>query len=268
MHQVYPESLMTYRPELYDRVTSGSFHGDVEWYRQKAEACGGPVLELGAGTGRVTLAIADAGVPIHALDTSQAMLQALAGKLETRAEEVQKRVTLVSADMRTFDLPERFALIIALFRAFLHNLTEEDRLACLKRVRHHLRPGGRFAFNVFHPSLEYMAQHAGPLAGVWRWVGTYPRPDGGFIVRSEANRYDTVRQIVHSQHRYEEYTAEDVLARTSLHRLKLAYLYPPDIRRLLSQTGFEDITISGGFGGRAFSRDGDELVVEAMSPGA
>lgn len=259
---------MTYRPELYDAVTSGSFHGDVEWYRQKAEACGGPVLELGAGTGRVTLAIAEAGVPIHALDASEAMLHQLEAKIATRPEEVRKRVTLLAADMRTFDLPERFALVIAPFRAFLHNVTEDERLACLNRVRHHLRPGGHLAFNVFHPSLDYMAQHAGPLAGVWRWVGTFPLATGGYVVRSEANRYDTVRQVVHSQHRYEEYTADDVLERTSIHRLELAYLYPPDIRRLLSQAGFDSIRISGGFSGRAFSDDADELVVEAVSPGA
>ncbi|MBW8713162.1 MAG: class I SAM-dependent methyltransferase [Acidobacteria bacterium] len=72
--------------------------------------------------------------------------------------------------MRTFQLAERFALIIAPFRAFLHNVTESDQLACLRRVHEHLRPGGRFAFNVFHPSLEFMSQHAGALAGVWRCV--------------------------------------------------------------------------------------------------
>ncbi len=256
---------MTYRPELYDAVASGSLQGDVEWYRQKATTCNGPVLELGAGTGRVTLAIADSGVSIHALDASEPMLQALTAKLASRPEEVRRRVTVVTADMRTFELPERFALVIAPFRAFLHNVTRDDRLACLDRVRQHLRPGGRLAFNVFHPSLEYMAQHAGPLAGVWRWAGTVPLPAGGFVVRSEANRYDTVRQIVHSLHRYEEYAGDGTLERTSIHRLDLAYLYPADIREMLIQAGFDDIRISGGFSDRPLSNDMDELVVEATS---
>jgi cyclopropane fatty-acyl-phospholipid synthase-like methyltransferase len=259
---------VAYRPELYDAVTPPTFQGDVAWYRQKALDCGGPVLELGAGTGRVTIAVAEAGIPIHALDASQAMLDALKAKLATRPREVRSRVTLVHGDMRTFELSERFALVIAPFRAFLHNVSEEDRLACLDRVRQHLRPGGRVAFNVFHPSLEYMAQHAGPLAGVWRWIGNYPLPGGGFVMRSEANKYDTVRQVVHSQHRYEEYAADGVLTRTSLNRLDLAYLYPADIRRVLTETGFQNITISGGFTGRAFSGDDDELVVEASLQGA
>ncbi len=257
---------MTYRADLYDVVTPSTFLGDVDWYRRKALECGGPVLELGAGTGRVTLALAEAGVAIHALDASEAMLETLAAKLAARPQEVRTRVTVVRGDMRTFNLPQRFALIIAPYRAFLHNVTEEDQLACLSRVRLHLRPGGRVAFNVFHPSLEFMARHAGPLAGVWRWISNHQLPEGGFLVRSEANKYDTVRQVVHAQHRYEEYTADGTLARTSLHRLELAYLYPADIRRLLMQAGFHDITISGGFTDRQFSDDGDELVVQASLP--
>jgi SAM-dependent methyltransferase len=257
---------VSYRPDLYDVVTPTSFHGDVDWYREKAQAYGGPVLELGAGTGRVTLAIAEAGIPIHALDSSPEMLDTLAAKLAARPKHVRDRVTLVRADMRTFDLAEQFALVISPFRAFLHNVTDEDRLATLARVRHHLRPGGGLAFNVYHPSLLYMSRHAGPLEGVWRWVANVPLPAGGFIVRSEANRYDTVRQVVHSQHRYEEYDAGGVLIRTTLHRLTLAYLYPGDIQYLLARAGFIGVTVNGGFAGQPFSNDGDELVIEATSP--
>ena len=254
---------MNYRPELYDTVTPPTFQGDVDWYCRKAQESGGPVLELGAGTGRVTLAIAQAGVSIHALDASETMLDALRSKLALQPQEIRDRVAPVRGDMRAFELPERFALVIAPFRTFLHNVTEQDRLACLDRVRRHLRPDGHFAFNVFHPSLEYMAQHAGALAGVWRWAGTYELATGGCVIRSEANRYDTVRQVVHSQHRYEEYAADGTLTKTSLHRLELAYLYPADIRRLLSNAGFSEVMISGGFTGRELSRDTDELVVDA-----
>jgi ubiquinone/menaquinone biosynthesis C-methylase UbiE len=250
-------------PELYDVVTPETFRGDRDWYRRKAKEYGGPVLELGAGTGRITLAIAKDGVRIHALDADAAMLEALRRKVADESREVRERVTVIDGDMRAFQLAERFALIIAPFRAFLHNVTEPDQLACLGRVREHLRQGGRFAFNVFHPSLEYMAQHTSALAGVWRWAGTFQRADGGCVVRSEANRYDTVRQCVHSLHRYEEYGSDGTLRRTFLHRLELAYLYPPDIRRLLGEAGFKSVQIDGGFDGRPFENDTDELVIEA-----
>ena len=142
---------MSYQPDLYDLVTTPTLHGDVEWYCAKAKESGGPVLELGAGTGRVTLPMAATGVPVHALDADSGMLAVLRSKLAAQPPDVQARVTVVHADMRTFDLPERFASIVCPFRAFMHNLTEADQLACLSQVRRHLAPAGRFAFNVFHP---------------------------------------------------------------------------------------------------------------------
>ena len=253
----------SYEPNLYDTVTPETFHGDVEWYRRQAQECGGPVLELGAGTGRITLALARDGVLIYALDTHRDMLAALQRKVADQPKELRERVVPLEGDMRAFRLEARFALIIAPFRVLLHNLTEDDQLSCFHRVREHLRPGGRFAFNVFHPSLEYMAQHSGALAGVWRWAGTFQHHDGGCVVRSEANRYDTVRKRVHSQHRYEEYGPDGILKKTFLHRLELSYLYPADIQRLLAGAGFRSVRIAGGFDGRPFERDTDELVVEA-----
>ena len=254
-----------YHPELYDLVTPASFRGDTEWYVARAQEADGPILELGAGTGRITLQIAQAGCQIHALDADPAMLDRLQQKLISLPPHVRDLVSVTAGDMRSFALPERFALVIAPFRAFLHNLTEQDQLACLVRVREHLRPGGRFAFNVYHPSLEYMANNAGAHAGLWRWVGTFPRHDGGWIVRSEATRYDTVRQQLQSEHRFEEFGPDGTLQRTSLHRLSLAYLYPPDIRRLLKEAGFVSVRIGGAFDGRPFENDTDELVIEAAT---
>lgn len=108
-----------------------------------------------------------------------------------------------------------------------------------------------------------MAQHAGAAAGVWRWSGPHSLPTGGWVVQSEAIRYDTVAQLVHALHRYDIFDASGALERTAMLRLELAYLYPQDIRTLLETAGFTDITISGGFDGRPFTHEGQELVVEA-----
>jgi SAM-dependent methyltransferase len=252
-----------YEPEFYDYVTPKSFHGDAEWYRRKAMESGGPVLELGAGTGRITIPIAEDGLSIYALDSDEGMRKALQLKVDMLPEDVRKRIVIVDDDMRSFRLNQKFGLIVAPFRAFLHNLTPEDQKACLQSVYEHLRPGGRFAFNVFHPSLQYMSQNAGALAGVWRWAGEYTLEDGSLLIRSEAGHYDTVRQRVRSLHRYEQYGVDGDLKRTFLHRLELAYLYPADIRRLLEESGFGKVEIAGGFDGRPFKNDMDELVIEA-----
>jgi SAM-dependent methyltransferase len=254
---------MSYRADLYDIVTPDSVRGDVDWYRRKAAEYGGPVLELGAGTGRITLALAEDGFDVHALDVSRSMLDRLREKLALRDAAVRSRLHLHEGDMRSFDLGAQFRLVIVPYRAFLHNLTESDQRACLARVRQHLEPGGTLAFNVFHPSLEFMARNAGTLAGVWRLAATHDLPDGRLVVRSDSIAFDTVRRLVDAYHRYDEYTADGVLTRSTLHHLELAYLYPQDRRRLLADTCFRDVQIHGGFDERPFANDGDELVVEA-----
>jgi SAM-dependent methyltransferase len=241
----------------------GSPRGDVEWYRRKAVESGGPVLELGAGTGRVTIPIAEAGVRVMALDLDAGMLDRLQKKTAMLPAEAQRRVTMHWADMRSFALDEQYALVIIPFRAFLHNVTREDQLATLRSVHAHLRPGGELALNVFHPSLEYMAANSGAFAGVWRWRETVNLADGRFVVYSDTTRYNTVKQRLESMIRTEEFGADGSLLLTNMMHLELAYLYPSDIASLLVDSGFELLRISGDFHGRPFERDGDELVVEA-----
>jgi ubiquinone/menaquinone biosynthesis C-methylase UbiE len=241
-----------------------SLHGDVEWYRQKAIDSGGRVLEIGAGTGRVTIPIAEAGVRVTALDLDRGMLDRLREKVAKLPGDVQSRIALHQADMRSFSLNQQAALVIIPFRAFLHNLTREDQIATLRRAHVHLRPGGELALNVFHPSLEYMAANAGAYAGVWRARMPAVLEGGGFVVYSEMSRYDTVRQRVHSLIRTEHFSSDGSLVRTHMMNLQLAYLYSADIKSLLEETGFELIRVSGDFTGRPFNNDADELVVEAV----
>jgi len=256
-------AITNYDPDVYEIMHPGSLQADIEWYRRKAAASGGPVLELGAGTGRIAIPIAQDGIRITALDLDAGMLAKLREKVAALPAATRELVSVHQGDMRTFSLGRTFSLVIVPFRAFLHNLTTEDQLASLTCAHEHLRPGGELAFNVFHPSLQYMAAHAGSQAGTWRWTGTRDASGGGFIVYSDSTRYDTVRQRLRSMIKTEEFSAEGALLRTHMMRLEIAYLYPADIARLLEKTGFELIRISGDFTGRPFEHDGDELVVEA-----
>ncbi len=241
----------------------GSLQGDIEWYCRKAVASGGPVLELGAGTGRIAIAIAQAGVSITAVDLDMGMLDKLRRKIVALPPEVQSRISAQQGDMRALTLADSYSLVIIPFRAFLHNLTWDDQLATLRRAHEQLRPGGELALNVFHPSLEFMAANAGSLQGVWRARGPRELEGGGFAVYSDMTRYDTVRQRLRSLIRTEEFGPEGALLRTHMTDLELAYLYPSDILRLLEHSGFDLIRFSGDFTGRPFERDLDELVVEA-----
>ena len=241
----------------------GSLQGDVEWYRRKAVDSAGPVLELGAGTGRITIPIAEDGIRVTALDLDAGMLDKLRQKAAALSPDVAARISVHQGDMRSFTLGDRYALVAIPFRAFLHNVTPDDQLATLRSAHAHLRPGGELALNVFHPSLEYMAANAGASAGVWRWRATSTLDGGGFVVYSDTTRYDTVKQRLKSMIRTEEFGADGALQRTDMMHLELAYLYPSDLESLLEQAGFQLLRMSGDFHGRPFERDGDELVIEA-----
>ncbi|HLF71311.1 MAG TPA: class I SAM-dependent methyltransferase [Dehalococcoidia bacterium] len=137
--------------EAYDRDLGRQSDtvDDIPFYvelAREASVRGEKVLELGCGTGRVTIPIAEAGVGVAGLDSSPAMLEIARSKAPDASNP-----RWVEADMRDFDLGERFGLIIIPFRSFQHLLTEPDQLACLERVREHLLPGGRFALNIFNP---------------------------------------------------------------------------------------------------------------------
>lgn len=143
--------------EFYDATLVYQERKDVEFYVVEARASGGPVLELGCGTGRVLLPTARAGIKITGLDTSANMLARCRAKLEAEPEAVRARARLEQGDLVSFELGRQFALITMPFRPFQHLLTAEQQLGCLHSVRRHLAPRGRLIFDVFHvdPSSVY-----------------------------------------------------------------------------------------------------------------
>jgi SAM-dependent methyltransferase len=250
-----------YLPAWYDLVFTGD-QSDVAFYTRLARASGGPVLEIGIGTGRIALPIARSGISVVGIDRSEEMLAALETKVHR--EKLARRVRAERADMRDFDLGRKFPLVIVPFRAFLHNLTTADQIACLEACRRHLARGGELVLNVFHPSLAYMAANTGENDGVWRWVRDVPQPDG-WVSFSQATRYDTVAQHVHARQRFDRFANDGRLTETYEFPIQIAYLYPGDLHRIFAAAGFDDVTIEGGFEGGPLRADGDELVVRARA---
>jgi SAM-dependent methyltransferase len=174
----------TYMAEHYDVLTSG-LPGDVDFYVALAREGESPVLELGCGTGRVAIPIARAGVEIVGLDSSSAML----AKARQRSAGLTN-VRWVEGDMRDFDLPERFGLVIIPYRAFQHLITVDEQKSCLACIRRHLRDDGRLAFNVFNPDLVAMGRWMSDSQGDWRiWHDSTDQGTGRRLIAWESRRY-------------------------------------------------------------------------------
>src|SRR5260370_2950662 len=105
--------------DYYDEspVVSGRLQ-DVAFYRDATREFGDPVLELGCGTGRITMALAEAGKRVTGLDLSERMLERAEKKRAAVRVGARERVHLVQADMARFDLGEKFPLVIIPFRPF------------------------------------------------------------------------------------------------------------------------------------------------------
>src|SRR5262249_46439635 len=120
------------------------------------------VLELGAGSGRVTVPLGELGArqgfTVTALDSSETMLAEAERKLAALEPSIRERVQLVVGDMRTWEAPEPFDLILVPCASISHLLALDDQLAAWRRAHANLSPGGRFAVDVAMPDLAAYAE--------------------------------------------------------------------------------------------------------------
>lgn len=143
--------------ELYDHVGIYAARADAAFYIDVARECGGPVLEVGCGTGRILIPTARAEVRITGLDRSSGMLDRCREKVSGEPVEVRDRVDIQAADMRAFDLGRQFALVTAPFRGVQHLIGESDQLSFLACARRHLAPAGRLVLDAFNPDPARLA---------------------------------------------------------------------------------------------------------------
>jgi SAM-dependent methyltransferase len=127
----------------WHEVENGSYEADLPLWRELAAAAGGPILDLGAGTGRVALDLAAQGHRVVALDSDAELLAELAERAAS--------VTTVQADAREFALESRFALALAPMQLVQILGGHDGRAAMLERVHAHLVPGGVFAAALSDP---------------------------------------------------------------------------------------------------------------------
>jgi SAM-dependent methyltransferase len=224
---------------LYD-PWSRSVTEDVDFYVAEARKAGGPVVELGVGTGRIAVPVAKAGIAVIGVDSSQGMLDVC----RARAEEagVADLLDLRLGDLRSPPVEERVALVTCPFRALLHLGTDDERLGALRTVRELLVPGGRFVFDVFAPSREDVEETGG------RWIEREP----GIWERAD---WDLEQRVLTLSVRGEG-------GETSMY---LTWRAPEEWRRLLEESGFEEIRCYGWFDMRAYT-GGEDIVWIARRP--
>jgi SAM-dependent methyltransferase len=207
---------------------------DVPFYLEEAQRSGGPVLELGVGTGRIAVPIAASGIDVVGVDLSTGMLEVA----RERADLAGAAVDLRHGDMRDPPVEGRFPLVLIPFRSLLHMETDSDRRAVLRVVRRLLAPEGRLIFDVFAPDAEDIAETQG------RWLEREP----GIWERADWN--DATRTLI-LRVRGADGEAE----------MSLAWLSVPEWRGLLADEGFELDALYGWFDRSPWSGGEDSIWV-------
>jgi SAM-dependent methyltransferase len=252
--------------EFYDHVVPYRERPDVGFYVDAAVASGGPVLELGCGTGRVLIPTARAGVPVTGVDLSPHMLEVARERLAHEPAEVRARAELVVDDLRSFALDQTFALVTIPFRPFQHLTTLDQQMACLTAARQHLDPGGRLVFDVFNPRLESLV--ADDLGEEMGHEPEFAMADGRRVLRRfRTVSRDLFRQVIQVELIY-YVTDPDGRHERLVQAFPMRYLFRYELEHLLVRAGFELEAIYGGFEKQPYGTVyPGELVTVARKPG-
>jgi SAM-dependent methyltransferase len=242
---------------LYDSVPAYVARPDVDFWVAEAARAGGPVLELGCGTGRVLLPVARAGVAVAGLDASDEMLGRCRAKLAAEDEATRARVTLHRGDVRDFALGTTFAAVIAPFRIVQHLVTIDDQLRCLACVARHLPPGGRFVFDVFNPNYAAMASDRSAEAEDSSAV----LPDGRTMRRTiRIPRVRWTDQVTEAELIYYVESPGAAPVR-HVHAFEMRWYVPAELVHLLARAGFAVRATYGDYARSPLTDDAPELIV-------
>ena len=203
----------TYNESTYGERIAGIYD---EWYQAYDEAAiqvfselahKGRALELGIGTGRIALPLQAAGVKIHGIDASPAMISRL------RAKPGGKTIPVTLGNFADLPVEGQFDLIYILFNTFFALLTQDDQIRCLENVAKHLSPQGVFVIEAFMPDLaRFNGRQTVRAISV-----------GEDELRVDASQLDPAAQLIVSQH------VELTTAGVRLFPVKLRYVWPSEL---------------------------------------
>jgi ubiquinone/menaquinone biosynthesis C-methylase UbiE len=258
LESYYDNSIAAY----YDASPVVNSRADVAFYVNRVKEFGEPALELGCGSGRVTLAVADAGFLITGVDLSPQMLARAEEKLAEMPEETRARVNLVQGNMTNFDLGASFRLVIIPFRPFQHLLEVAQQLDCLERVRRHLQPGGRLVLDVFQTDARRMHD---PEFLKEREVREYEMSGGRRVRLTErltafhrAEQKNDVEMVYHVTH-------PDGREQRLVMAFPFRYFFRYEVEHLLARSGFRVEETFGDFDRSPLEDHSPEMIFVARA---
>lgn len=245
--------------DLYD-LEHDAFTDDLDFYRALADRTGGPILEVGCGTGRVAVALARAGHTVIGIDPSAAMIE----RARRRGAGLPPgALTLIQG--RLPDLPPGgpVGLAIIALNTWNHLTDPGDQTATLRRIVAWLAPGGTLAIDLANPDLGLITQPDDVVRLLW--VGTDPGT-GGTVMKQESRRTDEARQVQRVTVFYDRIAADGTCRRTVI-SFDQRYTFPAEMSVLVERSGLIGHNIHGSYDLDPYDAAGERLIVLAQRPG-
>ena len=240
-----------YKASIYDQYFTG-VEGDVAFYSNEASRHAGRVLEIGCGTGRITIPLAQSGVSVTGLDNSPEMISVLKAKLIDLPAEVNNHIQIKQADMRTFDASHPFKQVLIPYRTFMHLLTPQDQIQALTNIHNHLAPKGRLLLNIYDPVAELAQMDTRQPALLYDTEFIRPST-GNRVLAWYYRRFDVIHQIISQQFIFEELDHEGTQVARHITPLTLRYTHRYEMHYLLELCGFRIDDLLGDFSGAPYS---------------
>lgn len=242
--------------QFFDLEFAG-YDDDLPALDAYAARTGGPILELGCGTGRALIPLARAGYAVTGVDLSLVMLQIARAKAE--AVGAAQRITLLAGDYADVELEGQFRLAFTVMNTFLHLPTREAQVGALKHWRSHLAPRGLLIIDVFHPDVGTLAGLDGRLEFVRSWAD----PESGRTISKFVTRtVDLANQTLHINHIYDEIGPEGQVLRT-MAPYELRYLWRFEAELLLEKAGFTLEALYGDWDLGPFESASERMILVA-----
>lgn len=214
---------------------------DLPLWADLARETGGPVLELGCGSGRVALHLAREGFDVVGVDSSPAMLELARNRLTHNAQSVS-RVQFLLDDFLRLQLARTFPLILLPYNTFAHLLDTSDLTAAMQAISAHLAPQGRVAVELPNPVSALTAAQDGLVL-----EHTFRDEDQGVTVQQFSSlRVDRIAQRGHITWIYDETDSRGGVRRTTVPMI-LRYFFPNELRLLLSAAGLRILHLWGDY---------------------
>jgi len=253
-------------PEEYDREHLGDDE-DIAFYVSLVRKLRPKrVLELGCGTGRITVPLAEAGSRLDfdtvGLDSQPEMLRRAQKHRLDLPSDTQKRLDFVQGDMGTWTADTRFDLIVIPCSSISHVLSLEDQIAVWKSAHRNLEAGGRFVVEATMPNMAAFADSFSIPARTPLEVDVdnYDETDGTRLVRKKTTQYLSHEQRAQIRFMYEKYrhgrAVESYIDDFTSH-----VFFPRELNLLFIHSGFEVETTYGDYRGRPLQADSRLIIM-------